>query len=470
MKKLKRVKILFRIPLSQKWLVPACFILVFAGIGVYLIVSSHAQSPYASAEAEVGSLANGAVVDNDPNASGGSYVKFGSLSTSPPADNNSAFLNTENYNDSTPLTDGSIYQVMDIQYDGAKGDGSYSPTYVAALHKENPNVKVLLYADPIFYNTGVTNSDEPSNSCVYPSAVQANPSWSIDGLMDVGSTSYQKACLSQMISEIKSAGADGVWWDDDKATPSWDTSNSQNPTQYPTNAEWETAVESFLTYAQQQMHANGLLSFGNVGDWEDGSTSGIMWQTYGAHLDGSEQEFWHSNGITSSNTTYWLFQEEEALWSSQQGKYDMMHDGDNSSETPNTYGFASMLLVEPASNSLDSFSTSIVDNGSYDGDESNYPEFAIAKEIGAATDDVSPTINALASGSTGAGTNGSIPAAQNTVYTRTFANGIVLVNPTVNTLSTILPSGTYSGSGNEPINVSGTIQVPAETGYILKAN
>jgi Polysaccharide lyase len=52
------------------------FILIFAGIGVYLLTSSHASGPYISLNADKGTLANGATVQSDSNASDGKYIKF----------------------------------------------------------------------------------------------------------------------------------------------------------------------------------------------------------------------------------------------------------------------------------------------------------------------------------------------------------------------------------------------------------
>jgi hypothetical protein len=434
--------------LSQNRLVAVGFILVFACLGVYLLTSSHAATPESSVEAETGTLGNGASVVSDSSASNGSYVKFVGASDS---DSNLALFNTEDYNNGVALTDGSFYQVMDLQYDGSSGDPSYSPTYFANLHRENPNVIVLIYIDPIFGCLGVADG-------------------SVDGLANMGSSSYQSACMTKAISLDKSTGADGIWWDDENATGSWDTTDGKDPSDYPTDADWESGVESFLSYAQTQLHANGLVSMGNIGDWQTGNTAGIMWQTYGKYLDGELQESWDSTGTGAQSTSYWMVDEEEALWSSSQDKYDMIHDYANSSQTDDNLGLASMLLVAPSSNDRDSFSTSIVTDNAYKGNESSYPEFTTAKDLGAPTNSVSPDINPLATNSTGAGTNASVPEAQNTVYSRAFANGIVLVNPTGSSLSYTLPSGTYSGSGTEPTNLSGTITVPSATGYVLLKN
>jgi hypothetical protein len=51
---------------------------VIAVIGAYFLLSSHAATPYASNEAESGTLSGAATEGSDSNASGGKYVQFGS--------------------------------------------------------------------------------------------------------------------------------------------------------------------------------------------------------------------------------------------------------------------------------------------------------------------------------------------------------------------------------------------------------
>ena len=60
----------------------AVVVVVVAAIGAYLLIGSHAAVPYSSIEAESGSLSSPATqVTGDSKASGGSYVQFGSAST-----------------------------------------------------------------------------------------------------------------------------------------------------------------------------------------------------------------------------------------------------------------------------------------------------------------------------------------------------------------------------------------------------
>ncbi len=62
-------------------LTAAMVIVVVALIGTYLLISSHAAGPYASLEAESGTISGNATTNSDTNASNGSYVQFGTEGT-----------------------------------------------------------------------------------------------------------------------------------------------------------------------------------------------------------------------------------------------------------------------------------------------------------------------------------------------------------------------------------------------------
>jgi hypothetical protein len=67
----------------QKYKFRAIFVIfIFICFGALIIISSHAATPYSVVEAESGKLTGTANVGTDSNASGGSYVRFGNVSTS----------------------------------------------------------------------------------------------------------------------------------------------------------------------------------------------------------------------------------------------------------------------------------------------------------------------------------------------------------------------------------------------------
>jgi beta-mannanase len=66
---------------KKRIVIRVCFVFIFIIIGTYLLISSHAQTPYASDEAESGNLSGVAVIQSDSNASGGKYVQFGGVAS-----------------------------------------------------------------------------------------------------------------------------------------------------------------------------------------------------------------------------------------------------------------------------------------------------------------------------------------------------------------------------------------------------
>jgi hypothetical protein len=481
--KIKHVKIkfklfklmqkLFNFSLSRNRLVALGSVFVFAALGVYLLSFSHASTPYASVEAELGTIGNSATTVSDSLASNGSYVKFNTASAN--STSNVVFFNNENYTGA--ITDAAHYQVMVLQYNGYSGSPAYSPTFVAALHAANPKVKVLMYQDPIYSRptdaAGFSVCGDWSQSGGSPSSYPGgnDTSWFLknqsgnsilatdggDYLMDEGNTGYQKSCLEHAISLAKPAGFNGIYWDD--ANPAiYYIPSGQSVPSYPTNTSWQSANESFLNYAEVQLHAQGLLSTANIGNVY-GASDGHVWRQYSQYLDGSEEEAWMTSSTTTENTTSaWLTQEGDDLWSEESGKLAFEHSYAGN-EAGNTYGLASLLLVASGESSY-STANSSSQGECYAGSgcEANYAEYTTAEQLGTPSSAATP---AITSSSSGAGT---------TVYSRKFANGLVIVNPTGGSLSYTLPSGTYSGSGSEPKNLSGTISVPAASGYILLNN
>jgi endoglucanase len=72
--------------LSSKSIQAGLFLVVITSVGSYLILSSHASTPYASVNADSGTITNGAEKVVNASASDGYGVMFGSTSTSPSSD------------------------------------------------------------------------------------------------------------------------------------------------------------------------------------------------------------------------------------------------------------------------------------------------------------------------------------------------------------------------------------------------
>jgi hypothetical protein len=124
-------------------------------------------------------------------------------------------------------------------------------------------------------------------------------------------------------------------------------------------------------------------------------------------------------------------------WALANGKYEFVHSY-NTTEAGNTYGLAAMMLL---ANGHVSYSTS---NGATS-DEYWFPEYDTAQQLGAPA--------------------GAYTVLANGVYERAFDKGIVLVNPTANTIPAFrLGGGRYSGSGKVDIRAT---QMPPTSGLIL---
>src|ERR1035438_2838044 len=65
---------------SNQTIIAIPIIAIIAIVGVYLLMPSHAQGPFTSAEAEKGVLSGSALIVNDSSTSNGEYVQFNASS------------------------------------------------------------------------------------------------------------------------------------------------------------------------------------------------------------------------------------------------------------------------------------------------------------------------------------------------------------------------------------------------------
>jgi hypothetical protein len=350
-------------------------------------------------------------------------------------------FNRETYSYSTSLStsqEANRYQVLVLQ--------STDGPQVKALKAANPNLKVLVYQHPWFAR--VSDPGALGVCTSYPSDVANHQSWFVKDrsgnnvptkaggnyVMDIGNPSYQQACAANAISLAKKYGFDGVYFDGIASTTRFDT-NTALP-EYPTDTSWQQATTSFLTAAVTDLHAQGLEAFGNL--CGTALTPGL-WQHWSSILDGSEEESWTDGGLgPAQQVSQWSTKLADVVSSEASGKYTLLHSY-NTSETGNTYGLGSMLL---AAGGLTSYSTS---NANYTSNEANYPEYTTAALLGAPI--------------------GKYSQLSNGVYERTFANGLVLVNPTTSSVPSFsLGGGIYSGS---QLNNVSSVTMGATSGLIM---
>ena len=220
-----------------------------------------------------------------------------------------------------------------------------------------------------------------------------------------------------VIAELQSEGWDEVFMDDTNTTMSYHYPVSKIA-KYPSDSAWQGATKSALANIGPQIKAGGKLAIPNIGSWGDNPDTGRSWL---GHVDGAMDEMFVKWG-DSPDSGYawegrWRNQLESLKYAQDHGKeYLAISHSNEDDQAAARYGWASLLL---AANGRASFAL----HANY-GSESWFSEYQV--DIG------SP------SGSESEDSDGS--------HRRLFSNGIVLVNPTDETLSVDL-GGTYSGSG-----------------------
>jgi hypothetical protein len=353
-----------------------------------------------------------------------------------------AQFNRETYSYSSTLStsaEANRYQIMVLQ--------STNYAMVPLLHAANPNLKILMYMHP--WLGRVTDPSALSVCTSVQDDFAHHPDWFLHDqngnpievsnqnyLMDIGNAAYQQACVSHANAMAKQYGFDGVMYDGIVASLQWELPAGISVPEYPTNTSWQNATTTFVNYAGPATHAQGLLVIGNM----CGTTlTPGLWQLWTTPFDGGTEESWTDGGQgLAQQVQDWPKKLANVAWSEANGKYALVHSY-NSTETGDTYGLASLLLV---AGGWSSYSTSNID---YTSSETWWPEYNTAELLGAP--------------------QGAYTQLGNGVYERVFANGIVLVNPTLSSIPSFsLGGGTYSGSGLTNVT---SVSMGATSGLIL---
>jgi len=362
---------------------------------------------------------------------------------------NVANFNISNDADSTTVAQAKQDQIVQLQY---------SPTVktlVDQIHAEDPGVKVLMYSD-----TGYPGDSAGWTSCTTSAQDSAGgSSWRLYdgstelGYMNAGSAGFESACASHAISLAKSQDFDGIFWDN-VAPEAYDLVSSKC-----VNASGAAACSMYDGSSMTAWQANeyslvkalgaatsqaGLMTVIN-----DGSGTTSQWKQWGATpgITGQMEESFVGSYLGTS-VPYSQWQEEIAneTWSEANGKYDMaMHyDPNQNHESLDTFGLSSMLLAADGHTSYDSTVTNL-GAATFDW----WPEYTQAQNLGAPQ-----------------GAYTTVTSGGATVYERKFANGIVVVNPTTSGSASVSLGATYTGTGNEPTNVSSVTLAP-QSGLVL---
>jgi Hypothetical glycosyl hydrolase family 15 len=330
------------------------------------------------------------------------------------------------FNDLTNPSNAAKYQFITLGFGGSQ---ARIRSIVASIHASDPGTRLLLYknytatsSDPAGVGgCAPWNSSQPyggipmswfllnsSGAPIY------NHTYAVYEL-DPGNRQVQQACLSSAISLAKQGGYDGVVFDSIQTSLHWTNFNpatcSSATCQSDTN--WQAAMMSWVTNMSAGLHANGLLSFGNIG----GGASPILgggpawWDAFQqAGLDGaSEESFTSGTNHLPVPFSQWKQEIANEVWNEANGKYLLANADVGGNEALNTYGLATVLLGAQGRSSWDTAS------GNYTSPEYWFPEYNTALALGAPL--------------------GSYTVQSNGLYVRSFQNGAVAVNPTTSTVN-----------------------------------
>jgi hypothetical protein len=384
-----------------------------------------------------------------------SAMAFGGVMAGPMVADAAAATNVAQFNisddgDSITVAQAKQDQIVQLQYSPTVG------SLVDQIHAADPGVKVLMYSD-----TGYPGDSAAWTSCTTSAQDAAGgSSWYLyDGssqlsYMNAGSAGFEAACASHAIALAKSQDFDGIFWDN-VAPQEFDIVSNNTCV----NAAGAAACSLYNGASMTAWQANeyslvkalgaatsqaGLMTVIN-----DGSGSSSQWAQWGAApgISGQMEESFVGSYLGTS-VPYSQWQEELAneAWSEANGKYDMtMHyDPSQNQESLDTFGLSSMLLAAGGETSYDS---TVLNLGA--ASFTWWPEYLAAQNLGAAQ-----------------GAYTTVTSGGATVYERKFANGIVVVNPTTSGSAAVSLGATYSGSGNEPTNVS-SVTLPSQSGMVL---
>jgi Hypothetical glycosyl hydrolase family 15 len=322
---------------------------------------------------------------------------------------------------------------------------------VPILHALNPSLKILLYQSIMHTNANDYSYMPTVTGCTaYRADLLAHPNWFLRDqygrminelhnpttfVLDVGNPAYQVQCANGASALAKQYGFDGVFWDVVVGRLDWGVNPGIRTPAYPNQDSWFAAMTSALDYIAPALRRQGLISIGNIA----GAPSVAAWENWAGVLDGVEEESWTDGGLgPGQQIPFWSTKLAELAWTQSNGKFELVHSY-NGSEAANTYGLASMLLAAGGNASYSTSNTNVTSA------ENWFPEYSTAQSLGAPA--------------------GPYAVLRDGVYERAFSNGIVLVNPTGNSVPTFsLGGGVYSGSG---LSNASAVSMGPTSGLIL---
>lgn len=335
----------------------------------------------------------------------------------------------------------------------------WNSAQISSLKAGNPGLKVLLYKNSFF----LRSDDNASTVGGFASGenISVNhPDWflldasgnrivfqyypGVDFyVMDWGNQEWRAYWTSRSIERARALGFDGVYADDLYTRKYGQLDRSLQ--RYADNASLQSAVRGFLHYAYGQMSASSprLLLVGNVVDHLWYSNLWADWLTVSDGL--MDEQFVHSglNAATNLKTVdgWWLNQLAEIETSERMGKISFFVSHASSTDTKSMrYAFGTYMLAA--------------------GSRALYYH-----EVGSQAVYSNPVWDDLWSLDLGS-PSGTYVARSDGLYTREFAKGLVVVNPSATATRTLQLSGYVSEDGSP---VSSLSVGPASAAFLVKA-
>ena len=280
--------------------------------------------------------------------------------------------------------------------------------YVASVHRQNPNVRVLAYqspwlrptADPSGETTCLAGRGSYPASWYMRSAHGTRQAWHQPHVgatfqMDFANGAYLQACARHAIQEARSIGADGVFMDGLATSVHWAQlpascvspgagtpraaasaaarrRHRAKPKRKVTlqasltctsNTHWQNTMTRALGYLSGQLHGHHLLLMGNIGGGNVNFTGGggsTVWERYDSQLDGAMEESWtygtDGHPVSAARLQAGL---ANVAWAEAHHKYSILNDDITNCSSCSGYGMAALLLVGQKLSSYD------ISNGSY---------------------------------------------------------------------------------------------------------
>jgi Hypothetical glycosyl hydrolase family 15 len=310
---------------------------------------------------------------------------------------------------------------------------SWQTAKLHQLKAANPNVTVLMYKNSSAATSAVNTDGTMSAGVAKTTAVshgwllknKSGAPFTFQGFSwlwaaDIGAKGYQDAWAANVTAALKSDEWDGVFMDDVNPTLRYHYSVGQ-VAKYPSDAAYSAATKSFLAEVGPQIKAAGELAIPNMGSWSDYSGVVTSWLPYvSGGMDEMFTKWGDKPGVGYRDEAGWQRQLDEVKATAAQGKLflGISHSsaGDRAAAR---YGFATALL---GGNGKTEFDLS----ADYT-HQTWFPEYNV--DLGAPRGAEHPNAKG--------------------VHVRSFAHGLVVVNPTAATHSVAF-GGSYAAPGAAP--------------------